>query len=366
MAKKSAADLLRAANDRLKAGKIPVRIITQAKTDRLYLRATLPPKATAAKQYPHQQKLSLGIYSNPAGIKRAEAEAQRLNHDLMMGQFDWASWQRQTQRSSEKTVATWLVDFEADYFARRQRNAKSETTWSKDYRSPLQRLPKDAALTAELLLETAKTYPPDTRSRQRACTAYGALAKFAEIDVDLTSWRGTYRPAAVRREDVPGDALVVEWRDRIPHAGWKNFYGLVATYGLRNHEAFHLDLAKLKDDPIATVTSGKTGYRAVALPCHKAWWDEWFAGQEIVLPKVKVTKDTANSHYGNVSSQYFRRLGLPFKIYDLRHAHAGRMALKGIDPAIAARSQGHSLKVHSEIYMHHLNPDSLRGLLEHL
>ncbi|MBE9078142.1 hypothetical protein IQ241_12715 [Romeria aff. gracilis LEGE 07310] len=72
-------------------------------------------------------------------------------------------------------------------------------------------------------------------------------------------------------------------------------------------------------------------------------------------------KAASHSAYGNKSSQYFRRLGLPFKIYDLRHAHAGRMALKGIDPAIAARSQGHSLKVHSDIYLHYLGADQLRS-----
>ncbi len=77
------------------------------------------------------------------------------------------------------------------------------------------------------------------------------------------------------------------------------------------------------------------------------------------MPKVTAR---SNSHYGNVSSQYFKRLGLPFHIYDLRHAHAGRMALKGIDPSIAARSQGHSLKVHSEIYLNFLNADNRRTL----
>lgn len=362
MPKKTSEQLLAEANQRLKARHCAVKINQQG--GRLYLRGTLPPKKTSSKTKAYQQRINCGYYFNPAGIKRAEADANQVNRELMMDQFDWQAWS--TTKPSSNNVAQWIVRFEQDYFAKRERNAKSETTWAKDYCSPLQRLPQEALLTADLLITTAKTYPPDTRSRQRACTAYGALAKFADIGVDLTSWRGTYRPAAVKREDVPSDALILEWYNRIPHAGWRTFYGLVATYGLRNHEAFHLDLDKLKDDPIATVKEGKTGYRAVALPCHKAWWDKWFAGQDIVLPKVKVTEDTPNSHYGNVSSQYFRRLGLPFKIYDLRHAHAGRMALKGIDPAIAARSQGHSLKVHADIYMHHLNPDSLRGLLEQL
>ena len=363
MTKKSPADLLQEANQRLKAGKVPVRIATQANSDRLYLRATLPPKPQSAKQYAYQQRISLGVYCNPAGIKRAEAEAQRLNHELMLDQFDWSNWQRRNQILQVQTVQECLVAFELDYFTRRERNDKSETTWKKDYVMPFKRLPAEVELTADLLLKTAESYPPDTRARKRACDAYSALARFADIEVDLKPLRGKYRPTAVSREDVPGDELILAWCDRIPEPKWLNFYRLVACYGLRNHEAFHVDLTKLKTEPIVTVKAGKTGYRAVALPCPLGWWEEWFQGKDIALPEVTAK---SNSHYGNVSSQYFRRLDLPFRIYDLRHAHAGRMALKGIDPAIAARSQGHSLKVHSEIYLNFLGAEQLRGLLDDL
>ncbi|MEO0771273.1 MAG: hypothetical protein AAFY72_17935 [Cyanobacteria bacterium J06649_4] len=362
MAKKSGTELLQEANNRLKAGKIPIRIITQAKTDRLYLRATLPPKISASKQYPHQQKISLGVYCNPPGIKRAEAEAQKLNHELMMDQFDWSNWQSQ-KRNQLLTLGSWVAAFENDYFKRRERNPKSETTWDKDYRSPFKRLPQNSKLTAEILIEATKSYPPDTRSRIRACTAYAALAKFANLPVDLRPWRGTYKPKPVKHEDVPSDALILEWCDRIPNPLWLNFYRLCATYGLRNHEAFYVDLERLKNDPIVIVKEGKTGYRSGALPCPKVWWENWFAGQDIALPDLAAA---SNSHYGRASSKYFKRLGLPFHIYDLRHAHAGRLALKGIDPGIAARSQGHSLKVHTQIYQNHLEGDRLRGLLDHL
>ena len=324
MGKNSPTALLQKANQRLKAGKVPVRIVTQAKTDRLYLQATLPPKPKAAKQYAHQQRISLGIYHNPAGIKRAEAEAQKLNHELMLDQFDWSNWQRLNQSSSIRTVKEWLIAFESDYFTRRERNDKSETTWKKDYVVPFNRLPAALELTAALLTKTAEGYPPDTRARKRACDAYSALARFAEIDVDLKPLRGKYRPTAVSREDVPNDELILAWCDRIPDTRWLNFYRLVACYGLRNHEAFHVDLAKLKTEPIVTVTAGKTGYRAVALPCPLGWWEEWFQGQDIALPEVAAK---SNSHYGNVSSQYFRRLDLPFRIYDLRQLNTQRFSI---------------------------------------
>jgi len=40
--------------------------------------------------------------------------------------------------------------------------------------------------------------------------------------------------------------------------------------------------------------------------------------------------------------------------------------MKGIDPAIAVRSQGHSLKVHAGIYLNFWGERQLQGLLENL
>ena len=56
---------IEAVNDRLKAGKIGVKV--EARGDRLLLRATLPPKPGSSKTKPHQQYIALGIYDNPAG-----------------------------------------------------------------------------------------------------------------------------------------------------------------------------------------------------------------------------------------------------------------------------------------------------------
>jgi len=360
MAKKTTDTLLAEANERLKAGKIRVRIAPRAESDRLYLRATLPPKPDSSKTSAYQQRISLGVYFNPAGIKRAEAEAQRLNYDLMLDQFSWGNWAEDKQAS--KTVSDWVKAFELEYFTRRERNPKSETTWDKDYRLPYAKLPQDTVLNARVLESTAALYPPDTRSRQRACTAYSALAKFANIETNLKTLRGTYRPTAVSRDKVPNDPLILDWANRIPNAKWQNFYKLCACYGLRNHEAFYVDLEKLRQDPIAVIQDGKTGYH-LSLPCPLEWWEEWFRDQKIELPQLKIQ---SNSDYGLRSSHYFYTLKMPFTIYDLRHAHAGRMELRGIGGTIAARAQGHSLKTHSDIYLNFLGESELRQVLEQL
>jgi hypothetical protein len=37
---------------------------------------------------------------------------------------------------------------------------------------------------------------------------------------------------------LPSDEVIVEWYDRIPNPTWRYVYGIMATYGLRNHEVF--------------------------------------------------------------------------------------------------------------------------------
>ncbi|MBK4732259.1 hypothetical protein JJD41_20660 [Oxynema sp. CENA135] len=62
-------------------------VTVRQKGNRLYLRGTFPPKPGSSKQKPHQQDLKLGIYSNPAGLKRAKIEALRVGSLLASKTF---------------------------------------------------------------------------------------------------------------------------------------------------------------------------------------------------------------------------------------------------------------------------------------
>ena len=107
-------------------------------------------------------------------MKRAETDANQVNRDLMLEQFDWKNWSE--EKVEANIVKHWITSFEKDYFTRRDRNPKSETTWSKDYYTPFKKLPQDEPLIAEVLITATKVYLPDTRSKKRACSAYSALA----------------------------------------------------------------------------------------------------------------------------------------------------------------------------------------------
>lgn len=337
---------LKALNEELKNNRCGVQV--RRKGNRLYLRATLPPKPGSAKDKPHQQEISLGCYANPAGYRRAKAEALRLSGDLAMGKFSWDTLIKNSQPT--KTAGDWITAFERDYFSRRERNPKSQTTWDKDYWASFKRLVADQALTKDAILEAIAQTSPDTRSRQRVCMALGALAKFAGIDVDVAPLRGKYSPKAVQARDLPSDELIAEWRERIPNPAWQWAYGVIAAYGLRNHEVFYVELESIRRSELLTVLDSKTGPRKV-LPCLPEWWELWGLAE----PQVPKVTGRNNRELGMRVTQYFRRLELPFRVYDLRHAWAARTAARGLDPAIAARMQGHSLQVHTAIYHQFLN-----------
>ncbi len=346
-------------NAELKAARC--RLSIERRHDRLVLRGTFPPKPNSERAKPYTQRLSLGmVYATPAGLRVARKQALRVSEQLIEGNFSWSEWLESPLDT--RTVAQWVKQFERDYFERRGRNPKVETTWDKDYSIPFGRLPQDQALTTEVLLGGVALTSPNTRARQRYCTAYAALAKFAGVEIDLSALRGNYSPKAVNPRTLPSDDLVLEWDSKILDPQWQTFYRLTAVYGLRNHECWYIDLDRLKEDPIAQVTGGKTGPRLV-VPYPLAWWEQWFKGQVLRVPPL-TPRNGRNDSYGRLSAQYFKRLGLPFTIYNLRHTHAARMAVQGVDGQLAAKIQGHSSKVHESIYLNFLDQRHYQALLD--
>jgi hypothetical protein len=105
--------MLSASNAHLKAANVGVKIYQRGNC--LSLRATLPPRPGSLKSNPYQQYISLEVYANPAGVKRAEAEAHRVGNLLAIGKFDWAEF----LTASEPTlvsVGRWVEQLEQKYF----------------------------------------------------------------------------------------------------------------------------------------------------------------------------------------------------------------------------------------------------------
>lgn len=204
-------------------------------------------------------------------------------------------------------------------------------------------------LTAHIL----ELIPANSWNRKNDCMVFRQLAKFAGVEADFTEIKGAYKPKAVTVNDLPTDEEIEAIWQSITSPGWRWVYGMLATYGLRPHEAFKVadpeDIAS-STGKITILDDSKTGRRDVwPLP------DEWrsrFNLAEMALPNIVIegrnNKDLGERVSSNLRSDKRRRI--PHKPYALRHAYAIRSAVVGIPDSIAARWMGHSVAVHAETY----------------
>lgn len=335
---------IKEANGRLKSNHIRLKI--EQIGGKLYLRGTLPPKFNLEKNKPYQQRISVAS-ANQAGVKIAEGLAKKISFQLDENIFTWSDY-LQTDVEESKTIGDWVAEFKKDYFSRKQQNFKTETTWKVEYHTVFKTLPFDKILDTEILKDKILETKPDTRTRKRFCLVLGLLAKFAKLEFDPSPYSGNYSSKSRTPRGLPSDKLIVHWYNQIQNPKWRWVYGMLATYGLRNHEVFFLDLEQLKNgERVITVLSGKTGYRKV-WPFHTEWFDQ-FGLSNVKIPDIDLNRN--NSAIGGTVSQSLRRNnGLPFKVYDLRHAWAIRTLEYGIDISLASKQMGHSLAVHSNLY----------------
>lgn len=320
------------ANDRLKSQGIKFRIHQRGM--KLTIIGKLPPMNTRKEIY-------TGIDATIPGVMLCEAKALELTAKITLGLPIEAE-----SSPTAKTTGQWVAEFEEDYFSKRKRTDASRLTWDKDYLATFRKLDPDAKLTGERLLKLVLSTPPDTRLRKRCCYVLGALAKFAGIEVNLAPYSGSYNHNKVKRRNLPADDLIINCHNQIDDPAWRWVYGMLATYGLRNHEVFRLDYQEITKTEVLRVLDGKTGSRIV-YPIYPEWYGK-FSLNDVVLPTVNL--DNSNSSLGHTVAQWFRRHEIPFHAYDLRHAWAVRSLLFGLDVSLAAKMMGHSLKVHSETY----------------
>ena len=330
------------ANGRLKSAKTGIAI--ERRGGRLWLRGTLPPKPNSGKDKPYRQKISLGVRANAAGVQHAEAQARLLGAEINLGRFDWSTWIDDSESESGSLAGEWIKRFEADYWNRRDRNQQSETTWRTNYRTILNKLPVDQLLSPEQLLNLINAIPPDSRQRKRAVQVCAALAKFAGFQTDFSSLVGSYSAKRVNPRFLPTDEAIVAARDAITNEAWRWVVGVVACYGLRPHEAFHLDFAEFPIIEVGDET--KTG-RRIVYPLYPEWAEKW------ELDKVKLPNFQANhsnARLGTKVADEFRDRKIPFHAYDLRHCYARRCFEFSLPPDLAAGLMGHSVSVHINTY----------------
>ncbi|BDA74434.1 phage integrase [Calothrix sp. PCC 7716] len=329
-------------NARLKSAKLKVAVFER--DNHLWLRATLPPKPGSGKQQPSQERVSLGAKATAAGLRHAEQKAKQMSVEIDSGKFDWSNWVEVKAPSVEtKTIGKWIEEYH-EYRLLVSKVAPS--TWKSDYVLISKKLPSDKKLSIETLIETIKTTPPDTRVRKRLTEYCGRLAEFAKLPnekiKEIRKLAGNYSAKSVNPRALPSDAEIVKFINSIKNPAWQWLIATIATFGLRSHEAFHLEIIASKNE----VLKGKTGARVIR-PLYPEWMEAWKLS-EIKLPNINTELD--NGKLSSKVSGWFADNKAPFRALDLRHCYARRCFEFNLAPDRAAKMMGHSLQVHLTTY----------------
>lgn len=357
-------------NQALSADNVCLRV--EQRGGKLNLRGQLPCKLGNGSK--RTQRISLNLPANKHGLEEAEKTLHLVLLQLKKQQFDWSYWRKEKSRpkirsSKDSSIKEFIESFKQEFFSspiRRRFEAGSRTTWKSAYLPYMRRLLKFANeershLNISLLNQTLHSYELSSRSRQQCATVLNAFAIHCGLKLPK-DWRkeaGGYGLHQARYRELPNDQLILDTFNKIPNPGWRFIYGLIATYGLRNHEAFFCDYSSLSynnNHVIRVLPHTKTGE-------HQSWpfhpeWVEYFELNQIasnfnILPKVNTNlNQTTLQQVGRRVSEQFRRYELPLTPYDLRHAWAVRTIHIGLPDTVAARMMGHSVAIHTRTYHH--------------
>lgn len=319
----------------------------------LYLRATLPPKPGKTGKR-SQQEIPVKAPFTEKGLALAKKGAARLDEELISQPptFTWDAWGFGLKQAISKHEAGYWVD----KFLQWKGEKIKPSSLKSDYAKPLAFISRDSLLTEDLLIGVATgkigrckgAKVKDSRCRKGMVRACKALGAYAGLEIDWGDLAGKYKNPGLNPQDLPTDEEIVAIRNRIGSIKYQWVYGMLATYGLRPHEIFHLDMSRVKSESILRVLEDtKTGSRLV-WPRIPEWVEE-FKLWDVHLPDVN--PDLDNQELGRrISTRWYEmRPKIPHIPYALRHAYAVRMIGKQ-DLSRTARWMGHGLDVHVKTY----------------
>ncbi len=356
-------------NQDLESKGINLRIEKRGKV--LNIRGSLPDKKS--QNLSKVQRISLKLPYNFNGLEEARKAVELIDFQLKKNQFCWSNWIREKAISSTKANKTIVSDeiesFKRKFFSDTSRSkspAGMISTWQSAYKPYLNRLigvshKSTLKLNEELLLKILLSYKKNSRSRQQCGIALSALARHLKLELP-ENWKQLQSGYGIHESNfrvLPSDEEIINSFQLIPNPKWRFVFGLMATYGLRNHEVFFNDLSCLKkggDKILRVFPNTKTGEHQV-WPFHPEWVGLFeldnINDTSNLLPDIKTDlKNTTLQHIGRRVSEQFRRYKISFTPYDLRHAWAVRTILIGLPNTVAAKMMGHSVSIHTKTYHH--------------
>jgi len=365
-------------NLRLKSAK--ARVTIRESNGCLQLRATLPLKpgdADIRKTGKKQYNISLNIPANLEGLKTVEEEAYELGKLIARKTFVWNDKYlgKETRKNDLPTIGELLEQFEIEYFKTHKRTTKSEHTFFYYYTRIKRYTKADDLAIGENFIHAIEKIDKEW-ARYNAVRAISVFCQLFKIEINLTNYA---KNPETNSRNVPTDKEIVagfyKFEEYENNRGkqvnqdvkdswllWRWVYGMLAVFGLRPRELFinpdvdwwlsyeNIDLTWKVDKDC------KTGERE-ALPLYKEWIEEFDLRnpQYLEMLVTAISKKDKNNHAEITAliqdiSRWFRKVGIEFQPYDLRHACAIRAHLQGIAIKAAADNLGHTVDEHTKTY----------------
>jgi integrase len=353
-------------NQRLKEDNAKVSITRKGKS--LVLQATLPLKPGDRGKRPNKQyQIALGIPANLHGCQTAREEAQELAKLIARKTFEWSKKYLGTKSRGEPTFKYIYDNFEQKYYDENPRTFKAQTTVYNHLQRIRVYFDLDKEFTVDYVEKTVKSIESPSIKSVLLVTL-NVIGKLYDISADFSHLKPkNYKP---RPRNIPNDIDIViayykfaEYAD-VNHTKkiWRLYrlmFGLMAVYGLRPKEIVvqpDVDWFLSADNVRNTWKVSdlcKTGSREV-LPFVPQWVEDFDLKNETVLMMLK--ERCQDLTFGQVKAllcmnwRYWKKAGIEFKPYDLRHACAVRGHIDGIPVKLAAQNLGHGASMHLETY----------------
>ncbi|MFN6569152.1 integrase [Dendronalium sp. ChiSLP03b] len=376
------------ANSALSLDRIKVKLkLTSPKT--IALQGTFPcrPGDVGKHGSPNKQyTISCGFVANDAGVKMAVLKARELDLLLMTKQFQWTpdllgkqahNLGALDKNKPEQLISELIQEYEREFWKTHEKNRQGIRTWETHYMRHLKKLPQDVPLSAQSLAAALEKTKANTSGRFFLVWQLKKFCEFCGIDDFKTIYAYmTPKPHPTIRK-IPSDEEIIQGfiKMGMPLSAyaskenltqpeqWQWAYGMLATYGLRPHELFAVDIVAfthtLNTFHLVTLnpslTEGtKTGERSCGIPPLHPHWIELFDLKNIRLPynEGTLSNKTAKLHIK------FRTSDIGFRPYDLRHAYALRGHRLRVPIKTMADYMGHTVQEHTKTYQRWMNEDT--------
>ncbi len=190
-------------------------------------------------------------------------------------------------------------------------------------------------------------------------------------DLDLLRKASKYKSTDPARERViPTDEEIEAWLDGFENRAQQWIFAMMATYGLRPHETFHVEQLPDDDGDIVVGGATKTGLRHV-FP-RRPDWVKRYRLKEQALPEIS---NQSSESLNMIIPTYMKRHCLYHGETrclpnDLRHTwairtHSGAV-FSDIPVAYIAEAMGHSEQIHRRIYHRWIGKQELKQRFKNL